>query len=275
MYIDSHSHYADPRFTDSEIATILELCYEQKISLFLQGGINPTDWNRQLKIKNKFPEIFLLAFGLHPYFVSENDRATCDSAMDELATRTHECVALGETGLDFREKYLCSGQSSDSDSNLESSIESQKEKQITFFENHIALAKLTNLPIVMHVVQAHDEALRILKTWDPPERGGFLHAFNGSYETADEYIKMNFLISIGGAVTYEKNRKLREAVLKIPLENLLIESDSPDQSPFEWVGLNNSTSLWQIADEIAKIKEISPQKVLETTTSNFKRLFKM
>jgi TatD DNase family protein len=263
MYIDSHSHFADPRFSDSEIEKILENCREQKINLFLQGGINPTDWNRQLELKNKFPESFLLAFGLHPYFISENDRALCDAAMDELATRTHECIALGETGLDFREKYL--GED----------IESQKEKQITFFENHIALAKLTNLPIVMHVVQAHDEALRILKIWDPPQRGGFLHAFNGSFEVASEYIKMNFLISVGGAVTFEKNRKLREAVLKIPLENLLLESDSPDQAPIGWVGLNNSTSLWQIANEIAKIKEISPLKVLETTTSNFKRLFKM
>ncbi len=263
MYIDAHSHWADPRYFNHDISELLKKSLDQKISIFMQGGVNPTDWNMQLELKNKFPENFLLSFGLHPYFISENEMDICESAMDELATRTQDCIALGETGLDFRDKYLVGNE------------EFQKHKQITFFENHIALAKLINKPIVMHIVQAHAEAIHILKTWDPPDRGGFVHAFNGSFEIASEYLKMNFFLSIGGAVTYDKNKKLREAVSQTPLSQLLLESDSPDQAPAGWSGLNDSTSLWQIANEIAKIKDISPIKVLETTTSNFKRLFKL
>lgn len=263
MYIDAHSHWADPRILDSEIPDLLKKSAQHNISLFLQGGINPTDWTRQIELKNKYPQNFLLAFGLHPYFIAENEYEICETAMDELALQINQCTAIGETGLDFRDKYLIGD------------IEIQKEKQITFFENHIALSKVTNKPLVIHVVQAHAEAVHVLKTWDPPECGGLIHAFNGSCETANEYLKMDFLISVGGAVTYEKNSKLRAAVQNLPIEMLLIESDCPDQAPSGWVGANDSSSLWSIANEIAKIKDISPEFVLQTTTSNFKRLFKM
>jgi TatD DNase family protein len=263
MYIDAHSHWADPRILRSEIPRLLKKSLDKNISVYLQGGINPLDWQKQIELKNTYPNRFLLSFGLHPYFIAENDIEVCESAMDQLAQMTGQCVGLGETGLDFRDKYILGNE------------ESQREKQITFFENHIALSKMIKKPLILHIVQAHAEAMNILKTWDPPDSGGFVHAFNGSFETAAEYMKMNFLISVGGAVTHVKNSKLRQAVKEIPLEQLLLESDSPDQPPAEWNGLNDSSSLWQIANEIATIKEINPQDVLETTTSNFKRLFKL
>lgn len=263
MYIDAHSHWADPRIPDSEISQLLQKCSQKNISVFLQGGISPIDWERQRQLRLKFPKQFLLSFGLHPYFVAENDLAVCESAMDELAHMMNDCTAIGETGLDFREQYL------------QGDEDIQKEKQITFFENHIALSKLTLKPLVLHIVRAHPEAIHVLRTWDPPACGGLVHAFNGSYEVADQYVKMGFLISIGGAVTFEKNSKLKLAVQKLPIHSLLLESDSPDQAPLGWTGLNDSTSLWQIADEIARIKGLTSEKVLETTTSNFKRLFKL
>lgn len=263
MYIDAHSHWADSRFSDLDISGNLKKSFKKNITQFMQGGVSPTDWDRQLALKKKYPESFHLCFGLHPYFIAENNIEDCESAMDQLAQRTQDCSGIGETGLDFREKYLAGD------------IETQKEKQITFFENHIALSKVTNKPLVLHIVRAHDEAIRILKIWGPPSCGGFIHAFNGSFEVASEYLKMNFSISIGGAATFEKNSKLRDSVLRLPMDRLLLESDSPDQAPLGWQGLNDSASLIQIATEIAKIKGISPIEVLETTTSNFKRLFKM
>ncbi len=263
MYIDAHSHWADPRLSQSDVSERLGHCLKNNISLFLQGGVNPTDWENQRKLKLQYPENFLLSFGLHPYFVAENQIEACDEAMDLLAQQIHQCTAIGETGLDFREKYLVG------------EMDVQKEKQITFFENHIALSKVTLKPLVLHIVHAHSEALHVLKTWDPPSCGGLIHAFNGSYETATEYVKLGFCISVGGAVTFEKNKKLKDAVNRLPLSHLLIESDSPDQAPFGWDGLNDSTSLRPIADEIAKIKGLTSEKVLETTTSNFKRLFKL
>lgn len=263
MYIDAHSHWADSRYSESEISVLLEQCLQKKITLFLQGGVDPTDWERQEQLKSRYPDHFLLSFGLHPYFIAQNDLAVCEEAMDTLAQKVFLCTALGETGLDFRDKYL----------GAEADV--QKEKQLTFFENHIALSKMTMKPLVLHIVQAHAEALHVLKTWDPPSCGGMVHAFNGSYEVAAEYVKLGFYISIGGAVTFAKNQKLKEAVRRLPMDQLLLESDSPDQAPFGWTGLNDSTSLLKIAEEIAIIKGLSTEKVLETTSSNFKRLFKL
>jgi TatD DNase family protein len=108
----------------------------------------------------------------------------------------------------------------------------------------------------------------------PPEKG-LVHAFTGSFDTAKKYIDRGFLISIGGAVTYEKNKKLIDCVQKIPLESLLIESDCPDQAPEGWIGMNESTAIWIVAEKIARIRNLSVLDVLEISTSNFKRLFRM
>ena len=167
-------------------------------------------------------------------------------------------IAIGETGLDFREQFL-----------------EHEEQQITFFENQIALAKIAHKPLILHVVRAHEEALKILRTWEPPSRGGMAHAFNSSVEIAQKYLDLGFLISIGGAITYEKNQKLRNTVRSLSLDNFLLESDSPDQPPQGWQGSNTPCSLWLVAAEIAKIKDISPDKVLEQATLNFKRLFRV
>ena len=168
-------------------------------------------------------------------------------------------MALGEAGLDFRPHIM-----KDSES-----------RQIEFFENQIELAKAFEKPMVLHIVQAHEKAQQIFHLWDPPERGGFVHAFSGSYETAKTYIDKGFLISVGGAVTFEKNHKLQDCIKKLPLEYLLLESDSPDQAPEGWSGLNQSTSLYSVAEKIGLIRNISAFDVLEVNTSNFKRLFRV
>lgn len=213
----------------------------------------------RLKSKKKYPENIGLGFGLHPYFVAENDEDVCEQALDELAQVLPVAMALGETGLDFRPHIM-----------KESEI-----LQIMMFENQIELAKAFKKPLILHIVQAHDKAIQIFDLWGVPATTGFVHAFTGSFETAKRYIDKGFLISVGGAVTYEKNRKLHDCVKKIPLEYLLIESDSPDQAPVGWEGSNQPTSIYHVAESIALIRNISAFDVLETSTSNFKRLFSL
>jgi len=174
-------------------------------------------------------------------------------------TVTATAMALGEAGLDFRPHIM----------------KHSMELQIEMFENQIELAKAFLKPMILHIVQAHDKALQVLDIWGVPPKKGMVHAFTGSYDTAKKYIDRGFLISVGGAVTYEKNRKLRDCVQKIPLEYLLIESDCPDQAPDGWVGPNDSTSIWVIAEKIAQLRQISVLDVLQVSTSNFKRLFRM
>ena len=260
-YVDAHSHWADLKFLAADLGLEQRLAEANAkgIDFFLQGGVDPEDWQRQIYIKKKYPDFFGLAFGLHPYFVSDHTIEDCEAALDTLAKVLPEAMALGETGLDFRPHIMKENQT----------------LQIEMFENQIELAKAFQKPMLLHLVQCHEKALQIFDLWDAPPRGGFVHSFTGSFDTAKKYIDRGFLISVGGAVTYEKNKKLHDCISKIPLEYLLIESDAPDQPPQGWNGLNQSTSIYPIAEAIGLIRNISAFDVLEVNTSNFKRLFRL
>lgn len=260
-YVDAHSHWADIRLNPDEESLKLKLkaCFDKSIDFFLQGGVGPDDWVRQLNLKKRYPDNFGLCFGIHPYFVSEHASEECETALDKLTVLLPEAMALGETGLDFRPHVM----------------KESEGLQIEIFENQIELAKAFEKPLVLHIVQAHEKAIQIFDIWGVPGRTGLVHAFNGSYETAKKYIDKGFLISVGGAITYEKNRKLQDCIRKIPLEYLLIESDSPDQPPAGWEGLNESFSIYNVAEKIGIIRNLSVFEVLEINTSNFKRLFRL
>lgn len=264
MYIDSHSHWSDPRYTPEIVEALLKKSVGLDISEFMLGGVDQADWQRQLELKQMHPQNFHLCFGLHPYFVSKNSIIDCEMALDSLVKMIDQAEALGETGLDFRDKILQSGGLS---------IDEGMAHQIEFFENQIELAKVYQKPMVLHIVQAHEKALQIFDMWGVPDRLGMVHAFNGSYETAIKYIDLGFMISIGGAVTFDKNQKLHQAAAQIPVEFLLVESDSPDQAPQNWMGLNDSSSLWQVSEKIGQLRGMSAESVLEISTGNFKKLF--
>ena len=256
-YVDSHSHWN--QFKDEGLEERLGRCLSKGIDFFLQGGINPAEWDLQLAINRKYPQHFGLSFGLHPYFVSENEIEACEAALDQLAAYLPKAMALGEAGLDFRPHIMKESQT----------------LQIEMFENQIELAKAFEKPMVLHLVQAHEKAVQIFDLWDAPEQGGMVHAFSGSFETAKKYIDKGFLISVGGAATYSKNHKLHDCLKKIPMEYLLIESDAPDQAPEGWTGPNESTSIYQVAEAVGLIRNISAFDVLEVGTANFKRLFRL
>ena len=259
MYCDCHGHWTDPRVSEEQRHKWLQESLKNNLNLFMEAGVNPEGWQRQILLQKQFPQNFKNAFGLHPYFVAENDEATCEEAMNELSHVLPFASGLGETGLDFREQYLQNG---------------AEDRQIVFFENQVQLAKALSKPLVLHVVRAHNEAQKVLMVWEAETVGGMVHAFNSSIEVAEVYMKMNFLISVGGAVTFEKNKKLREAVAEIPLEKLLLESDCPDQAPEGWQDPQNSPlSVLNVAKTVADIKQIKPETVLEKSSENFRKLF--
>lgn len=258
-YVDAHSHWTDLRLSlnDENLIHLLKNCADKQIDFFLQGGVDPEEWPRQILLKNKFPNNFGICLGLHPYYVSAHSAEECEAALDQLAKLLPQAMALGETGLDFRPHI----------------IKDTMSLQIEMFENQIEMAKAFQKPLVLHIVQAHEKAIQVFDWWGAPEKKGFVHAYNGSYEVAKKYIDRGFLISVGGAVTFDKNRKLQDCIRKINMEYLLIESDSPDQAPLGWEGLNNSTSIYQVAEKIALIKNTNVLDVLEAAASNFKRFF--
>lgn len=268
MFADAHVHLTDARFCGDQLSLneceqVIQQSLQHNISFFLEAGVSPEGWQKQILLSQKFPNHVKYALGIHPYFVALSDHEACENGLNELSRLITQAHALGETGLDFRNQYIQN---------------SADDRQIEFFENQFQLALSINKPLVLHIVRAHEEALKVIQLWGPTKATqkclGMIHAFNGSYEIAKQYLNHGFMISVGGALTYSKNHKLIEAVKKIPLEVLLIESDSPDQKPFGWKGLlNRPESVLLVAESVAQIKNRAVDEVLQITTNNFKTLF--
>lgn len=256
-WVDAHCHLADPRW-DGERHAVLEEALEKGFGFFLQGGVGPEDWSRQQELRKQFPQAIGLCFGLHPYWVAEHDEDLCEIALDSLAAELPKAMALGETGLDFRPHIM----------------RDSRERQIDCFQQQLELAQMASLPVVLHLVQAHDEALRIFDLWGVPDRRGMVHSFNSSWPKAEELIRRGLFLSIGGPVARPDNTRLHQAVREMPLEFLLIETDSPDQPSARWKGQKNPpSSLWEVAEVIALLRKMTPVEILDITTANFHRLF--
>lgn len=257
--IDAHSHLSDLRFVEQGIDPV-EAALRSGVDYFLQGGVGPDDWQRQQELALKYPNHIGTCFGLHPYWVSDHSPEDCEAALDTLARLLPSALALGELGLDFRPKI----------------VGEKHSHQIDFFEKQIELAHFTHKPIVLHLVQAHEEALQVLNTWAVPSRGGMVHSFNGSAHKAEDFLKLGLYISVGGPLCRPDNQRLRQAVKEIPMERLLIESDSPDQAAFPEEGvLNTPESIFEVARTIGVIKSLDPDEIFDITTANFKRLFSL
>ncbi|MGZ3773109.1 MAG: TatD family hydrolase [Pseudobdellovibrionaceae bacterium] len=258
-WIDAHGHLADLRW-EGQQGSVIQEARAQGIHFFMQGGVGPEDWQRQKDLQAQFPHHIGLCFGLHPYWVVDHDEEQCEQALDLLASQLVDALGLGEMGLDFRPHIM----------------KDSRERQIGVFEAHIELAHISAKPMVLHLVQAHEESLRIMDVWGLPKQKGMVHSFNGSWGKAEDFLKRGFYLSIGGPVCRAENRKLHQAVKELPLEYLLIESDSPDQPPPVYKDLlNPPQSIWEVARSIGELKSLDPLEILDITTENFKRLFAM
>jgi TatD DNase family protein len=167
-------------------------------------------------------------------------------------------VAIGETGLDY---YW---------------DKSPKEVQQEVFRRQIRLAKELKLPIIIHNRDATEDIVSILKQEQASEVGGIMHCFSGSVETAKECIGMNFYISLGGPVTFKNAKKPKEVATEISLDHLLVETDCPYLTPHPYRGKRNEPSYVSlVADEIARLKEISVEEVRRKTFENACAIFQI
>jgi TatD DNase family protein len=255
QFIDSHSHLSDPRI-ETSVEEMIAQAKAHQIHQFLQGGVGPEDWERQKLLKKKHPEI-LLCFGLHPYWVADHNGAQLEEALDLLAREISQAQALGELGLDFRPHIM----------------KDSKERQIHAFETQLEIAQMAVKPIVLHLVQAFEEAQNILDLFGAPQALGFVHSFNGSLPQAEAYLKRGLLLSVGGPVVRPDNQKLHQAVQAIPMDKLLIETDSPDQPPPRLSGQwNRPESLWDVAEMVGRLKKLPPEEVLDISSQNLRKL---
>ena len=253
MLFDSHAHLNDARFDEDREALIQKL-QEEHVDLVLNPGADIETSISSVELANKYDFIYA-AVGVHPHDVKDLDDTAIDT-LRKLATENEKVVAIGEIGLDY---YYDN---------------SPREVQKEWFKKQIELANELKLPIIIHDRDAHGDTFEIIKSTKSPEIGCVLHCYSGNVELAREYVKMGCYISIPGTVTFKNNKKTREVAKEIPLEYLLIETDSPYMAPEPHRGKRNDPSLVAfVADKIAQEKGISYEKVCEATKENAKRLF--
>ncbi len=247
MFIDTHCHLSKDDYDDIE--QVLEDNRKVGVSPIIISGCTRESILESLEYGKMYSDVFV-TIGYHPSEASITTEEDLKLLEDQLQLKF--VIGVGEIGLDYHYG------------------KEDKEKQIILFEKQLALAEKYQLPVVIHSRDATLDTISILKKYSVT---GVIHCFSGSYETALEYIKMGFILGIGGVVTF-KNSKLGDVVSKIPIEKIVLETDSPYLTPTPYRGeVNSSKYIPLIAEKIASCKEISIEEVARITTDNAKRIF--
>lgn len=248
---DTHAHYDDARFDFDRDALIRSLPYEG-VGLVVNPGCNLESSRAAVAFARTYPH-FYAAVGVHPSDIKETD----DAAFEEIASLAQsekEVVAIGEIGLDY---YW------DRDN---------KEEQKAFFRRQMALARELGLPVIVHDREAHGDALEIVDEF--PDVKGVFHCFSGSAEYARELVRRGWYISFTGSATFKNAHKLREAVVAVPDDRIMIETDSPYMSPEPVRGRRNSSLyLHHICRRLAEERCVDEEVFARQTFENGKRFF--
>jgi len=252
MFVDTHCHLDDPALL-SRLPEVLAAGKAAEVRKYIVPGVAPEGWDDIARLAEGHAGI-CPAFGLHPMLAGRYD----DMLMGKLSPFTGRAVAIGEIGLD----YVLTDVS--------------RNKQQDAFRAQLRLAVEAGKPVLIHCRRAFRDLLRILGEEHVQRVGGVMHAFSGSLETACECIRMGLYISVAGTVTYRNAVRPLEVVRNIPLEQLLLETDSPYMTPEPYRGRANEPAfIVEIARKVAEIKGVSLAEVERVTTDNAKRLFRI
>lgn len=254
MFIDTHVHLNADQY-DDDLQQVIERALQAKVEKMVVVGFDRKTIERAMKLADEYDFIYAV-IGWHP--VDAIDCTEEDLQWIEQLAAHPKVVGIGETGLDY---YW---------------DKSPKDVQQKLFRKQIHLAQKLNLPIVIHNREATGDVVRILREENAALVGGVMHCFSGSVETAKECINMNFMISLGGPVTFKNARLPKEVAKEIPLKHLMIETDAPYLAPHPYRGKRNEPSLVPlVAEEIARQKELTIEEVAKATTSNAIKFFKI
>jgi TatD DNase family protein len=263
-WIDAHCHLADPRYSFTALNDIIARSKKAQISSWIQGGVSPLDWDRQQVIQNRYGSNVIMAFGLHPWWVSQCNNSSLEDGFCLLERRALQAPAIGELGLDFSTNF-----------NSKEALDRQK----VAFNFQLKLAQTLGKPLIIHAVRSHDHVISELQKKAPFKTGGIVHSFNGSLDVAKEYLALGFLISIGGSITKLGYKSLKKAVSCIPPDKIVIETDSPDQIPrlpgLPTNVLNEPANLIGIAKYLSDLCGLNYFDLLNSSTNNLKHLFRI
>jgi len=251
MFIDSHCHLDFPDLAKN-LDELLKNMQENDVSHALCISVNLTDFPRVRALAERFEHLYATV-GVHPDY--ENlDEPQADQ-LAELADHP-KIVAVGETGLDYFR--------------LKGDLEWQRER----FRQHIRAALKCNKPLIIHTRSAAADTLRIMAEENADQVGGVMHCFTESWDVAQQAIAMNFYISFSGIVTFKNAKALKEVAKEIPLDRMLIETDSPYLAPVPHRGkLNQPAFVRYVAEEIARLRLTNIDEIAMATTDNFFNLF--
>lgn len=252
MLFDTHTHLNDKAFAEDR-QEVIQRAQELGVSLMVNVGFNRETIPQTLELAETYDSIYA-AVGWHPQ--DAKDMTEEDITWLEELSQHPKVVAIGEMGLDY---YWDT---------------SPKDVQKKVFRQQIALAKRIHKPIIIHNRDAHRDVVDILREEEAQQVGGIMHCFSGSVDIAQECLELGFYISFGGPITFKNAKKPKEVAKEVPLDRLLIETDSPYLTPHPFRGKRNESSYVKyVAQSLADIHGLSYEELCQITMENGKRLF--
>jgi len=251
MFVDSHCHVNFPELA-KDMPEILERMRLNGVGRALCVSVNLPDWPGLLSLVEQH-EVLYASVGVHPDYED-----TPEPTVDDLIERSQhpKVIAIGETGLDY---FRLSGD-----------LSWQRER----FRRHIQAARHVNLPLIIHTRSSSEDTLAIMREEQACDARGVMHCFTESWEVAQASMDMGFYISFSGIVTFKKATELQEVARRMPLDRILIETDSPYLAPVPHRGkINDPSKVIHVAEMIASLRNISVKEIEEASTKNFFNLF--
>ena len=253
MFVDSHCHLDFPELSGN-LPAVLDAMAANQVTHALCISVNLPELPRVMQIAVDHANLYASA-GVHPDYED-----TPDPSVDELLALAGKpkVVAIGETGLDY---YRLAGD-----------LAWQRDR----FRRHIRAARESAKPLVIHTRSAAVDTLAIMREEKAGEAGGVMHCFTETWEVAQAAMDLGFHISFSGIVTFKNAKELKDVARRVPLERMLIETDSPYLAPVPFRGKTNQPAyVRHVAEEIARLREISVEEVARVTSANFFRLFRV
>ncbi len=253
ILFDTHTHLNDSRFDEDREQVIERARDKYGVKYMLNVGFNRETISRTLALAEKYPFIYA-SVGWHPVDVKD---CTEEDLVGIRALAKHpKVVAIGETGLDY---YWNTA---------------SREEQSDLFRRQIAIARETGLPLIIHNRDANNDVVRILKEEHAEKVGGVMHCFSGDRTVMEECLELEFMIGLGGPVTFKNGKLAQEVAAHVPLDRLLLETDSPYLAPHPYRGKRNETGYVRfVAEKIAGLRGLSLEELAQVTMQNAFRLF--
>jgi len=251
VFVDSHCHINFPELVQ-QLPTVLDAMAANKVTHALCISVNLPELPGVLKLAADHEQIYATV-GVHP-----DAEDTPEPSVDDLVAlaAAPKVVAIGETGLDY---YRLTGD-----------LEWQRKR----FRNHIHAARACRKPLVIHTRSAGDDTIAIMREERAGEAGGVMHCFTETWEIARAALEQGFHISFSGIVTFKNAQALKEVARRVPMERMLIETDSPYLAPVPYRGKTNQPAYVRyVAEEIARLRGLAVEEVAQATSENFFRLF--